>query len=297
MVITSIPAVYDANVRKAIVDRVKKETVYDKIFNVKGTTLKTFNDVSFSGTGIAEDMTDDQKFNFDVINQDYTNTYTQKKIGLGLAFSEQSQMFDKLNICKGGIALGRSVRARIEQDHANILIKGLLATQTWGDGVALFSAGHKLKRGGTASNTHAHADMSATFLKEVIALMDAAPDRAGLVDDSREPKFIILPDEAACQGVREILKSSLIAGVTDNTINILRDSLTIIKWKYITPADCFILTSAKEDHELNSFFSKKPDAGLKSYVNNETNAWCWTISVLYQCGCSDWRGTYGVPGA
>lgn len=270
---------------------------YSQVFNVYDSDKKEEVDSSISGFGLMPVKTEGQSITYDDPIQGYDVTYSHVTYGLGFRVTKEmyeDDLYDKIR--KMPKALAKSARATVEQAAANIFNYGFVTTyNSGGDAKALFATDHPLTGGGTAGNTPAvAADLTVSSLQAAITAMEETTDDRGLLL-AVKPKLLVVPSELKWTA-RELLESKQKPGSEYNDINALAgDDLSYMVWHYLTDPDAWFLLADKDDNELNFFWRER--LKTQSEVDFDTNDIKFKATMRFSVKWSDWRGTYGSPGA
>jgi phage major head subunit gpT-like protein len=281
--------------RKAFFDIFgRKETVYDKIYNMLTSNKKSETDSYITGFGIMPSKNEGVEVTYDDASQAYDVTYTHTAYAAAYRVTEEMKddelygLVDKMNT-----ALAISAYARVETDGASTFNNGFSTSYTGGDGSALFVTDHALVHGGTEQNTlSTDADLSVTSLQQAIIDIEATVDDRGILC-ALEPDILLIPNELQFTAA-ELLKSMYVPYSADNEVNaLLSKGLRVIPWNYLTDTDGWIIIC--KNHELN-WFTRKP-LTFKESNDFNTGDLLYKASMRYSKGWSDWRGLFGCAGA
>lgn len=270
---------------------------FSKIFNVLSSKNKDEKDSSVSGLGLFPVKQQGQSIYYDDPIQGYDVIYTHVAYALGFRVTfemYEDDLYGKMK--KMPNALGKSARHSVEQTSANIFNYGFVTTfNSGGDAKALFASDHPLTGGGTFANKPAiPADLTVSSLQAAIQSMEETTDDRGLLL-SIKPKLLVVPPELKWTA-RELLGSKQKPYTADNELNaFLDEDLQYFVWHYLTDDDAWFLLSSKDDHELNFFWRKKLDTDHG--VDFDSGDLKFKALMRFSVKWSDWRGTYGSPGA
>lgn len=270
---------------------------YRQIFNIHESKKKEEKDSAISGFGIMPIKQEGVGILYDDPIQGYDITYTHVTYGLGFRVTQEMWEDDQYGkIKKMPQALARSARHTIEQTCANIFNNGFVTTyNSGGDAKALFATDHPLSGGGTYGNRPSvAADLSVSSLQAAIQSMEETPDDRGLIL-AIKPKILVVPP-ALKWTARELLDSENKPYTGDNEKNaFLDEDLNYFVWHYLTDDDAWFLLSDKDDHELNFFWRRKLDTEHDG--DFDTGDLKFKATMRFSVKWTDWRGTYGSPGA
>jgi hypothetical protein len=281
--------------RKAFFDIFgRKETVYDKVFNMNTSAKKSETDSYFTGFGIMPSKSEGVEITYDDAAQGYDVTYTHTTYAQGYRVT-QEMIEDELYgvVDKMNTALAISAYARIETDAASVFNNGFNSSYTGGDSKELFATDHPLVHGGTEQNElSTAADISVTSLQQGIIDIEATVDDRGILC-GLEAATLLVPNDLQFTGA-ELLKSMYVPYSADNEINALTaKGLNMITWNYLTDTDAWFIIC--KTNELNWFW-RRPLTFTEGNDFNTGDA-LFKASMRYSKGWSDFRGLYGSPGA
>lgn len=271
--------------------------IYDKIFNVDTSTKKEEKDSAVHGFGLMPSKAEGMGITYEDPAQGYDVTYTHVTYGMGFRVTEEmweDDLYGKIK--KLPKALAKSAMHTVEQACANIFNNGFVTTyNSGGDSKALFATDHPLVGGGTQANTPAvAADLTVSSLQAAITAIEEMTDDNGIVL-TLKPKTLLVPT-ALKWTAKELLKSEKKPGTADNDINALADEdLGYTTWPYLTDDDAWFLLTEKDEHELNFFWRRKLDTDDES--DFDTGDLKFKATMRFSVKWSDYRGTYGSPGA
>lgn len=141
---------------------------------------------------------------------------------------------------KGAFSAGHSV--------FNNTITGVVTDSTGDlayDNKAWFATNHADKVGNTYSNYNSSYTLTSDNLKtvyETFTITNAKDERGGEID--LMPDALIIPRNLKFTA-QEILNSTLVPGVTNNTTNVLNSILPIVDWAFLTDTDGWFMTKLK----------------------------------------------------
>lgn len=255
---------------------------------VKTTTVASFGSVPIKAEGAGVTY-EDLAAGYDASYQ--ADTYE-------LAFRASKEALDDEQeevVSDAARALGSSMTYTYDVDHANLFNNGFASTTGAPDGVVLFSTAHPLVGGGTEQNAlTTAADLS------VAALRTALNDIADTVDDAGKlihwrPKVLLVPYELKWLA-QELIGSTLRADTADNAINAFKDDgLSIVSSPHLTDADAWFLLAEASKHNVRTYWRERPNV-LHDW-DFETSSMKVKIRARWKRGWSDFRGTFGTPGA
>lgn len=276
----------------------RKETVYDKIYNVKTSGKRRETDSYITGFGAMPTKAEAIEISFNDANQGYDTTYTHVTYGLAYRITEElveDDLYDAINELPK--ALAESAYDRIETEAAYVFNNAFTAapggaSYTGGDALALASTAHTLIGGGTEQNTlSTQADLSVTSLQQAIIDIEATVDDMG-IPVGLDPKILLVPNELQFTAA-EILKSTYVPYSADNEINaLLSKGLTFIPWIKLTDSDSWNIICGK--NKLKWYWKLEPS--FKEGNDFKTGDALYKCRMRFSNGYSDWRGLYCVQG-
>lgn len=273
------------------------------IFNIQSSSKAYEKDTSVSGLGKLTRKPEGDTISYDSPVSGYPVTYNHLTFAGGEIVTYEMYQDDEYNIIKKAPArLARSKSRTKEQYGADIFNFGFTvggggsAPFTAGDGVALFSATHPLKSGGTASN-YTNKALSESAMETALIAMRATLDNKGELMMVQPDTLIIAP--ALEKQARILLDSLLRTGTPNNDINPYKGRLKLVIWDFLglaaggSDTAWFIIDSKQS--ELNWF--NRDDRGLEGpEYDFDTKSAKWSVVARWSAGFSDWRSTYGSLG-
>ena len=284
--------------RQIFIDALKfgeKPPVMNKVYNTPETPNTQYIDDSYqTGFGLVPTKDEGSSSSYDTIYQAFDKRYTHDTYSLAYRVTKEMHEDSRYGLMKKlPKALGRSMRATVETDGANMLNNGFVTTyDTGGDGKELFATDHPLVSGGTQKNElSTSADLSATSYEQAtIDLKDTTDDRGILLDLT--PKKLVYPNELAWT-VRKLFGSTLDPESANNAINPANDErMEFVEWSYLTDPDAWFITC--DEHELNWFWRVMPD----HYKGNDfdTDDAKFKVRARWKRGWTVPWGAFGSPG-
>src|SRR5665213_3179837 len=157
--------------------------VWDKIFEVFGSTMNFEEDVNARGFGLAMVKPESQPFNYDTVQQGFTQKYTHVTYGLGYVISREAiedNLYVKLAQARTK-SLAYSMRQTKENVCANVLNRANNSAYKLADGLSLANSAHILTGGGTLSNVLATAaNLSEASLEQMLISIRLMVDDANM---------------------------------------------------------------------------------------------------------------------
>ena len=284
--------------RQIFMDSLKfgeKPPVNNKLYNFPTTPATQYIDDSYvTGFGLVGKKTEGAATTYDDFYEGLDTRYTHDTYSQGYRITKEWMEDDRYSLMqKLPKATGKSMRATIETDGANVLNNGFSSSYTGGpDSLAMLHASHVFVTGGTQKNRPSNdSDLSETsWLQMNIDLKDSTDDRGILLD--LKPAKLFYPNEMSYT-VQKLFGSTLEPSSGNNAINpVNNESVDKIEWSYLTDEDAWFVTC--EEHELNWFWRKMPD----HYQGNDfdTDAAKFKSRARWIRGWSSPWGIYGSPG-
>ena len=274
----------------------EKPPVMSTVFNTPPTPATQYLDDSYvTGLGLLTTKTEGASSDYDDIYQAYDKRYTHETRSLAYRITKEMVEDDRYSVMsKLPKALGRSTRASVETDGANMFNNGFVTTyDTGGDGLELYSTAHTYVTGGTWKNElTTAADLSPTSWEQAtIDIKDTTDDRGILMNLT--PKQLMYANELAWT-VRKLFGSEKEPLTGNNAINPMHDEkLQFVEWSYLTDPDAWFIHC--DEHEMNWFWRVMPD----HYQGNDfdTDDAKFKVRARWVRGWSHPAGTFGSPGA
>ena len=280
---------------------------YSKIYNIKTSNKAKETDYglgafrpwkkfgnSFTTVGNTEEM---PTVEYQKIHPGLERTYIHEEFASGFMVERKfvdDEMYDVIEKLPKDLA--RAGRYKVEMDAASMFNDALVASPTAKiyDGQPLFSNAHPLIEAeneglaATCSNLVA-GKLSADTLKAAILLGRKQLDEAGKLMVMNFDTLVVPP--ALEWLAMELTKTTGKPGTDLNDINVLKGSLNIIVWDYLTNDEaCFIMDS--KNHEANFFWRVKPDFQREKDFDSFVQK--YNGYMRYSYGISDWRGFIGI---
>lgn len=280
---------------------------YSKIYNIKTSNKAKETDYglgafrpwkkfgnSFTTVGNTEEM---PTVEYQKIHPGLERTYIHEEFASGFMVERKfvdDEMYDVIEKLPKDLA--RAGRYKVEMDAASMFNEALKAEPTAKiyDGKALFATDHPLIEAeneglaATCSNL-VTGKLSADTLKAAILLGRKQLDEAGKLMVMNFDTLVVPP--ALEWLAMELTKTTGKPGTDLNDINVLKGSLNIIVWDYLTNDEaCFIMDS--KNHEANFFWRVKPDFQREKDFDSFVQK--YNGYMRYSYGISDWRGFIGI---
>lgn len=227
-------------------------------------------------------------------------TYVHEEFASGFMVERKfvdDEMYDVIEKLPKDLA--RAGRYKVELDAVTPFNEALKATPTANiyDSQPLFSHTHPLveTKNADGSNITVKGDnlidgtLSADTLKAALLLGRKQVDEAGKLIVMSFDTLVVPP--ALEWLAMELTKTTGKPGTELNDINVLKGSLNIIVWDFLTKEDaCFIMDS--KNHQANFFWRVKPD--FQSEKDFDSLVKKYNGYMRYSYGFSDWRGFIGI---
>ena len=165
------------------------------------------------------------------------------------------------------------------------------------DAVALFSASHVLKGGGTFSNTLATAsDLSQLAIETLVIQMRNFVNDRGQRINVEPRKMLVSPSDEF--NAKRILTSVLESGSPNNDVNPLNGMLQLVVDPYLTDTDAWFITTSINTVDQGLVFMRRSEPQIDQDVEFTTKN--GRISIYSRMGvgyCGDARAICGSEGA
>lgn len=282
-------------------DRLKEiPKIYPDVYNVRTSDRKFERIVTYVPISDTVPKPEGEAYATGIIQPGYTKDFTHTENGLMFEVTQTALEDDAENILsKAGDWLGFSARYVEEGRAANPFNNGF-TTETTPDGVALFSASHVLKGGGTARNTLATAaDLSATSLAQaMIDLQTDQKDEAGHLAAPVMNWILYIPPALEFLADR-LINSTLLPGSGDNDRNSVGQRRT---WKIVvnprlTDSDAWFLVAGNKSAHGMTFYRRTPISLEPTVIDPRTSNRLVKVRHRFSIGAWTWVGTFGSPGA
>ena len=289
-------------VNKWIADELVKQTPeWTQVFEEVNPGNKAYiDDVSVVGMGLAQVKNDLGKIHFDSMRQGYTYRYTMIRYAIGYMISKDA--YDDGNaamqMVKGSKFTLFSLNKTQEVMAAMVLNRAFNSDYTNGDGVELCSESHVLKGdGATIGNEESTAaDISEAALEAGRLTITKFKTEAGL-RCGYKPRKVVVPSALVPEAYR-ILNSTKRFDTANNDANWIKDAGIfpegIAEMRELTDEDAYFICTDSPDglkyqNREKKRFSQMDEweTMVAKFMGTFRGAWGW----------SNWRGTWGSPGA
>lgn len=262
----------------------------------KESSKAYIEDVLMSGLGAASVKEEGAAVAYDTASEGYVSRYIFETVALAVAITEEAQE-DNLYMdlsAKMTRALAKSQAYTKNVKGANLLNNAFSASYTGGDGVALLSASHPLKSGGTQSNLVTAADLSETSLEDAMILLGTFVDDRGIPCMVAGKKLIVA--NANQFVAKKILGTPLAVDSADNTINVINKEglLSLSVNRFLTDDDAWFVTT---DAEQGIQCIDRVAPGVKLEGDFESGNMRIKSRARYVFGWTNFRSIVGSAGA
>lgn len=305
----------EPKLRKVFYDTYKEvPEQFTRIYNVKTSKKAKETDyglgafrpwnkfgTSFTTVGKADKM---PQVEYQKINAGLERTYIHEEFASGFMVERKfvdDEMYDTIEKLPKDLA--RAGRYKVEMDSASMFNDALAPTpqNKIYDTKPLFSNEHPLVETvgadgatpiSTKGNNLVKKALSAESLKEALLLGRKQVDEAGKLIVMNFDTIVVPP--ALEWLAMELTKTTGKPGTQLNDINVLKGSLNIVVWDFLTNDDaCFIMDS--RNHQANFFWRVKPD--FQSEKDFDSLVKKYNGYMRYSYGISDWRGLIAIKPA
>lgn len=305
----------EPKLRKIFYDTYKEmPEQFSKIYNVKTSKKAKETDyglgafrpwVQFGNKmSTVADGTNMPTVSYQKIHPGLERTYVHEEFASGFMVERKfvdDEMYDIIEKLPKDLA--RAGRYKVELDAVTPFNEALKVTPgaTIYDGKALFAHDHPLietKQADGVTTITIKGDnlvdgtLSADTLKKALLLGRKQIDEAGKLIVMNFDTIVVPP--ALEWLAMELTKTTGKPGTDLNDINVLKGSLNIVVWDFLTKEDaCFIMDS--KNHEANFFWRVKPD--FQSEKDFDSLVKKYNGYMRYSYGFSGWRGFIGIKPA
>ena len=296
------PSLYD-NIDKEVFtllfDSQKElENFWRQVINVKKSDRKFERVMSMTGVSSIPEKGEGAPFISQVIREGWTKDFIHTEFGAMFEVTKTALEDDQYDQLAQNARWFMFAARVVEEQRGAVLYNNGFTTELSPDGVAIFSASHVLKGGGTARNTFAtQADLSATSLEQaLIDLQTETKVEAGQLVAPAQSLLLHVPP--ALEFVAErILRSTLRPGTADNDTNALkRRKWDVVVNPYLTDTDAWFLQDAnKNKHGMRSY-TRVGMESLPARTDPRTDNRLYPIRWRRSFGCAFWHGVFGSQG-
>jgi hypothetical protein len=273
--------------------------IWSKVYNIKTSDKKFERVMSVTGTGDVPLKGEGAAYASDVIRPGWTKDYTHLEFGMMFEVTQtalEDDQYDQLSQNAKWLMFSARV---VEEKYGHAVFNNGFTSEQSPDGVALFSASHVLKGGGTARNLLQNAaDLSATSLQQALIDMSTQTKvEAGQVVQAANDLILFVPPALEFTADR-ILNSTLLPGSADNDRNPIkaRRNWTLVVSPYLTDEDAwFLLDASKKGHGITSY-TRVPISMEPAMTDPRTRNRMYPVRFRRSWGASFWQGTFATPG-
>lgn len=268
---------------------------YRDILDVQNSQKAYETDVPRGDFGVAKVKPKGSSLEYDDIKTGNSKIYQHVTYALGAIIeweAMQDEQYQDLSV-QTGKGLAKALEQTKEITAANVFNNGYASTQTW-DGETLFSANHKLLKGGTMSNVlPVAAPLSEAALEDACIAISRFVDDGDRIIKMLPMSLHIAPENEFV--ARRILGSALQNDTANNATNALRDMNKFPRGTkvnhFFTNADnWFIRTDAQNGGKL-FLRNSAPITGMDNDFG--TSDYRHKIMQRWSQGVSDFRGYFG----
>lgn len=266
-----------------------------KLFEISSSDKAYEEDVELTGFGYVPVKAEGDSISYDSEQQGYVTRYTNVTYGMGYIVTQEAIEDDQYTAVskRRSTALAFSAQTTKETVHANIFNRAFNSSFVGGDSVELCGS-HPTLAGNVSNELSVAADLSEASLEDLcIQIMNATNSR-GLRIALEPQKLLIAPGNYF--NARRIIESELQNDTANNARNIVGTMFRggLVCWTFLTDADAwFVLTDCpaglKHLRRRAGVFAQDNDFDSSNAKSKFTER--------YSCGWTDWRSTWGSPGA
>lgn len=269
---------------------------YPKVFNVRDSKRAYEEITELTGLGLFSLKGESEPVEYDRILQAGNKRLTHLTYAKAVSISSEAAEDD----IDGAITdmmpqLGEAAHVSIEALVWNTInngFSGATTPVTCSDGVALYSASHVLRGGGTASNLMT-GDLSVAQLETGLNMFDDMVNERGLPVEMSASILVHGPQYRWL--VHEMLRSDLRSDTANNASNAFKEvMLGPVQTKYLAGSDDWFLFAEPSKHRVLVYWRKEPvsDHTIDFDTGNLKTKMTYRIST----GAPTWRGTVGSQG-
>lgn len=265
-----------------------------EIFNVRDSSQYQEDFVTVGGIGIMEQLLEGQALNYVATNEGFRQTFTHLDYGNAMRVTRRMLREDQYGSMEElAIELALAAIATEETLLANHFNRGFSSTYTGPDGKELFATDHIRENGDTYANElSSAADLSQTSLEQ--AYIDFSDFRTGGGRRLQiEPEALVVPKEQRFEAAR-YAESDKEPENDSNATNVLENLFRVRVWNYLTDADAFFLTAAKQYHKLLMY--EREEFWTDYEYDFDTKDYKVSGMFAQSSGWGDPRGVFGSPG-
>lgn len=269
---------------------------YPLVFNVRDSKRAYEESVELTGLGTFTVKDEGAAIDYDKILLAGNKRFTHLTYAKGVQITREAAADDIDNAITDLMPeLGESARVSIETTIWNTINSGYAGSTvpvTTSDGVALYSASHVLRGGGTASNLMT-GDLSVAQLETALNMFDTMVNERGLPVEMMAEILVYGP--AYRWLVHEMLRSDLRSDTANNASNAFKTvALKEVMTKYLAGADDWYLFASPSKHRVLVYWREEPVSDHT--IDFDTGNLKSKMSYRLSTGASTWRGTVGSQG-
>jgi len=277
-----------------------EDGVVSRIFKMRDMGNKPFvNTTTVASFGTVPIKAEGADVTYDELAQGYNQQYLADTYELAFRTSKEALDDEQEEIVSDAArALGSSMTYAYNVDHANVFNRGFNSSYTGMDGLELFSTAHTLVGGGTEQNElTTSADLSVSSYRDALNDIADTTDDAGKLIHWRA-EVLLVPYENQWLA-SELVDSPDRPDTANRAINAFKTrdggGVTVIAWPYLTDPDAWFLLASSGKHNIRSYWREKPN--VMHDWDFESSSMKVKVRGRWKRGWSDWRGSYGSPGA
>ena len=274
------------------------EEEFPALFDMDTSGQSYEEDVQVTGFGLAPVKPEGTGIKYDSEVQGYVSRYTHVAYALGYIVTWEELRDSKYEVVskRRAQALAFSMRQTKENVAANVYNRGFNSNFVFGDAVELFSTAHPTLSGDQSNHLTTAADLSEASLEDlIIQIMGATNDRGLKV--SLMAKGLCVPRQLWFEANR-ILKSTLQNDTANNALNVLKATNALpdgIKVNhYFSDPDAWFLRTNAPRGQIGYTREPVDFSQDNDYDTKNAKAACYE---RFSFGSTNFRGTYGSPGA
>ena len=272
-------------------------TVYDKIYNVVKPDAWTEKDLTGTDFPMYSKGYESENIPLLEMAQKYLTSYTQQKFFGGFSITEEMEMFDLYKVIPKFTNKLKNVAVATIEYWGMDRFNNCTSTSTGytlADGVALVSATHPLRYGGTFSNMPtAHCDIDVTPIENAVYHYVMLPNDRNYPGLFKNAKTILHhPSDSA--KVYKLTKSRNVPFEQSSTVSAIPDyNLQALASRWLTDVDAWFVLPDNIEYNM-CFKAKDPD--IKVGFDDRNRDRLVTSTMYFIFGFSDPRDVYGSTG-
>lgn len=274
----------------------KHPEYWKQCFEVDTSSKSYEEDVELTGFGLLPVKPEGDSVAYDSETQGYVKRYTNVTYAGGYIVTEEANedgLYEKVSKRRAS-ALAFSAQTTKETVHANIFNRAFNSSYTGGDAKELCATDHPTASGSQSNELATAADLSEASLEDLCVNIMNATNSRGLKIAITPQKLLVPP--ALHFEAKRIIESELQNDTANNAKNVVGMMFKggLITWPFLTDTDAwFVLTDCPRGR---MHFKRK--AGVFAQDNDfDSSNLKAKFTERYSAGWSDWRSTWGSPGA